>query len=213
MSHTVERNRQPSGQPTGGEFAEEARDSSEVALDGLSDAEYNAEGTYMFPPRPRSLGQHISFWESVPIPDDIMANVQAQYPINRQEQVTAACHAAVDDWKQSNPDPTGLGQPYIKDNDYHRVVQAWKNSVDAVWEATEDKEYSSRPGEIPTVEMRTVLRAHHMNQYAPEGLTNDEWLDLRAHHMPWGDGEASVEDIVKTFRLWEIDEATRTPRR
>ena len=38
-------------------------------MEELSDEEYNAEGTYRFPPNPRSWEQNAKFWATCPITD------------------------------------------------------------------------------------------------------------------------------------------------
>lgn len=214
MSGSSAVNRWPPGSARGGQFAETPKPGAEVSLLDLSDAEYNARGTYLFPPRPRTVSQHIAFWENVPIPDEIMANVQQAYQEHREEAITAACNRAAEEWKIANPDPTAAGAPRLKGKDYYRVVQGWKNGIDKVWFATEAREQDERPEQIPIFEMRSVLRAHHMAMHGPAGLTDQEVNQVLEHQLPWGAGaHATVAAINVRYRLQEIDEQTRTPLR
>ncbi|MGC0250426.1 hypothetical protein [Pseudactinotalea sp. Z1748] len=200
------------GRPEGGQFTGLAKPGAEVSLD-LSDEAYNADGTYLFPPIPRSVEQHIAFWEKVPIHDEVMSNVAVQYKHNREEQVTQACERAAEAWKEENPDPTLPHMPRIKDKDYHRVVQTWKDKGRAVWDETEAREQAARPAGIPHTHMRTILRAHGMTHYAH--VIGDEAVDqVVQHELPWNaDETASVGWINDTYRLWEIGDETRTPMR
>lgn len=70
--------RQPEGRPEGGQWAANARPEGEVNL-MLSDAEYNRTGTFLFPPRPRSATQQISFWTEVEIEDAVLENIALGY--------------------------------------------------------------------------------------------------------------------------------------
>ena len=209
MTGSTTINRQPAGRPEGGEFAERIKPGADVSLH-LSDEEYNADGTYLFPPEPRSAEQHFAFWWRVPIPDEIMADVTEAYWRNREEKITEACEAAADAWKKENPDPTLPGMPRIKNKDYHYVVQGWKNGVRAVWDQTEAEEQQARPQSIPPTHMRSVLRAYNAIQYG-KVLPEEEYVKVWEQELPWTGGEtAKVEWLYHTYRLWEIDHATRT---
>ena len=77
--------RRPTGSPgsTGGQFAEKMHAEPDLAIREISDEEYNADGSYAYPPRPRSAAQHIDFWTRVPLPEDRLKTLATRYPAIR----------------------------------------------------------------------------------------------------------------------------------
>lgn len=68
--------REPSGTPAGGRFSALRRDESgAVLMAGPSVEEWNANGSYRYPPNARDPEQAIHFWLNVPIPDSAIAKV------------------------------------------------------------------------------------------------------------------------------------------
>ncbi|GEL48041.1 hypothetical protein CHO01_31570 [Cellulomonas hominis] len=45
----------------------------------VPDREYNAEGTFAFPPIARSYEQLVDFWMTVPVPDQVLHQLRAEY--------------------------------------------------------------------------------------------------------------------------------------
>ena len=81
--------RHPAGTPPGGQFL--ARLNSEAAdvdlRELLPDEEHNADGTYWFPPAPRSASQTIGFWMTVEVPDRVLRQLRdAHRQVRRQAQ-------------------------------------------------------------------------------------------------------------------------------
>lgn len=213
-SMTVDQDRQPSGRPEGGQWTERARQGADVSLSELSDADYNAEGTYIFPPRPRSVAQHIAFWESVPIPEDIMIQVAEAHAVRREVMIQQYCSDAVDEWKKENPDPTDNVALTIakkkkpKASELPYLAAQWEAAAREVWDEAEARAEKERPA-IPVFDMRTVLRAHRMYEDACDVMPGERAAEVAEHLMPFGDGEARVVDIYDAFKLWEINSVTR----
>src|SRR5690606_13732260 len=150
-SMTVDQDRQPSGRPGGGQWTERARQGADMALSELSDADYNAEGTYIFPPRPRSVAQHIAFWESVPIPEDIMVQVAEAHAVRREVAIQQYCVDAVDEWKKENPDPsdnvalTIAKKKKPKAHELPHLGAQWEAAAREVWDEAEARAEKERP--------------------------------------------------------------------
>lgn len=72
--------RQPQGAPdaAGGQFRTQEKTESNGTLE-LQDREYNTTGTFLFPPRPRSLAQFSSFWRDIPVDDGVLGNIANRY--------------------------------------------------------------------------------------------------------------------------------------
>lgn len=82
MSNSYELRRIAAGVPTGGQFAEKIHpEAGVVSIPELveSDDEWNADGTFAFPPIGRSPRQAIAFWLTVEIPDVVLDRFTQAY--------------------------------------------------------------------------------------------------------------------------------------
>lgn len=61
-----------------GRYSHTERAESPVSLT-LSAREYNAEGTFEFPPIARDVEQLVDFWLRVPVPDQVLHQLRAEY--------------------------------------------------------------------------------------------------------------------------------------
>jgi hypothetical protein len=70
----------PQAQPrtNDGRYSHAERGESPVSL-ALSAREYNAEGTFEFPPIARDVEQLVDFWMRVPVPDQVLHQLRAEY--------------------------------------------------------------------------------------------------------------------------------------
>jgi hypothetical protein len=81
--------RHPPGTPPGGRFLARLNpETADVDLrELLPDDEHNADGTYWFPPAPRSARQAIGFWMTVEVPDRVLRQLRdAHRQVRRQAQ-------------------------------------------------------------------------------------------------------------------------------
>lgn len=79
--------REPSGTPAGGRFSALRRDESgAVLMAGPSVEEWNANGSYRYPPNARDPEQAIHFWLNVPIPDSAIAKVLSAHWARYQQR-------------------------------------------------------------------------------------------------------------------------------
>jgi hypothetical protein len=95
--------RHPPGTPPGGRFlARLSPEAADVDLRVLlPDEEHNADGTYWFPPAPRSASQTVSFWMTVEVPDRVLRQVRdAHRQVRRQAQFH---HEVVPEIPRSDP--------------------------------------------------------------------------------------------------------------
>lgn len=179
-----------------GQFASVAKMGPEVAIRELSDEEYNADGSYAFPPDPRSAAQHIAFWTSVPLPDEKLAVLLARYPEIRQQTGIDAGNAAAEAYKRDHDDPTRFSDS----KKAKAEGEKWKAEVGRVWQAAHDKAVAPMPERIYRTTVRPLLRAHQMNAYKSPLPADDQYAVL-AHEMVVDGQTMTVEQIVNAYRL------------
>lgn len=191
--------RMPSGTPVGGQFSTQPRMVPEVAIRELSDAEYNADGSYTFPPSPRSAAQHIAFWESVPLPESMLAATMTEYAKMREEIGVKAAEAAVAKWKESNPDPTR----YANDKWAIRDGEKWSADARAVHRAAFDAAVADMPRKIFRTSARPLLRAHQMFGYGASLIAAERAIVL-AHEVVVDGKAMTVQQVEDTYHLSRI---------
>lgn len=186
--------RQPGGSPTGGRFAPLPRQESDVSLADLSDEEYNADGTFEYPPIPRSVAQHVAFWTRVRVPDAIMARVRSAYVEAWEVWSDAQMH----EWAREHPEPVG------------NMLTA-KARAHEQWEAEFAKRVAllgeERPKALPAVLARPLIRAAQMARYARWLNTQEEYNEVLDTEVDLGEPEPwTVRRCLEVYRLDEIDE-------
>ncbi len=178
--------RHPGGTPDGGRFATTSRQEPDVTLAHLSDEEYNADGTFEFPPMPRSVEQHVAFWSRVPVPDPIIARARVHYGRFlgewRGDQLEA--------WQREHPVP-----PRKKDWD------PWRAARDAAAAEID----SAHPSQIPTVIARPLIRAAQMARYAKWFQTQEEYDEVMASPVDVGTEEPwTVQQTLDVYMLDQL---------
>lgn len=205
MTGSDQQRRHPGGQPTGGRFAEETKPGAGVALSELSDAEYNAEGTFAYPPRPRSAAQHIAFWTTVPIPDDVLQRVHKAFEHARENRLAEETKKRHDVWKGDHPDPSGKAFSARKNAEN---VARWEDKAKAEWDRLRGNLEAEWPS-MPVFEIRDVVRCHHMIEDAGQHLPKDEATQVARHQIEFQGEMRSVRSIYDTYRTWVIRRVLR----
>ena len=182
------------GAPGAGRFAATTHREPDVSLTAMTDEEYNADGSFEFPPLPRSVEQHVAFWSRVMVPDPILMRVQEAYA-ERWETWSKEQMAA---WNVGHPDPS-----LARGRTDATKREEWLARRDAATAALVDQ----RPPTIEGVLCRTIVRATQMGKYAG-------WLELEADYDKvldvevdlGGDEPISVRDIEKLYLMAELEE-------
>ena len=191
----TEQPRQPGGTPSGGRFAQMTRREPDVTLAHLSDEDYNADGTFEYPPIPRSVEQHVAFWSRVKVPDPIIARVRNEYVV----QVNAYRDAQMDAWDDAHPVPTGVFG--AKSAELAAHSEARKAAGVAVDE--------TRPGAIPAVLARPLIRAAQMARYARWLETQEQYDEVLATEIDLGEARPwTVRDTLEAYHLDELPEGS-----
>jgi hypothetical protein len=193
----LEPSRHPAGAPnsTGGRFATVIRLDADVDLEPATDAEYNADGTFEYPPIPRSFEQHVRFWARIPVPDAVIARIRIAYatrwPEWAQERATA--------WEQANPEPTG--SRLLGGSAARREHEEWRARHDAFVKELE----AERPRELAPLAARTVIRATQMAYYAHQLPDPSDQARVGRLQMAMGPGQRwTVRQICDRYRLEDL---------
>lgn len=172
---------------------------------------YNSDGSYLYPPMPVSAKQHIRFWERVPVPDEIMRNVEVEYVRHRNQTIIKEATKNSQKWKEEHPDPgkrtyaaTRKGQGKLLDD-----ARAWEQAGRAEWDRFVAEQFGDWPEKIGQMSMRPVIRAWGMWNHAGP-LPAEEQAVVDRHVMRLPKGDMTVADIVKVYRLSGIKSAMRS---
>lgn len=183
--------RLPEGAPEGGRFTQIPLKEAVVSLAHLSDEEYNADGSFEYPPIPRSVEQHIAFWTRVKIPEAIMARVRSSYGEYWLTWVDTKMQA----WEAANPEPVGT-EWRSKSSE----IEAWMVRRDAHRGVVEGQRRSS----LPSILVRPLVRAAQMARYG-SWLENQEEFD-RVLETEVDLGESEPATVRETLRRYGVDE-------
>lgn len=191
--------RKPAGAPgsAGGQFASRTWAEPDVAIREISDEEYNADGSYTFPPRPRSAAQHIDFWTRVPLPEEKLEKLTKRYPAVREGIAEKAGLAAADAYKKENPDPTLFRSAGPKRD---AEAAAWQQEVGRVFDAAAAEATKHMPPVIYRTSVRPILRAHQMYVYAGP-LPEPERQAVHDHEVVVDGRAMTVKQIYEAYEL------------
>lgn len=127
-------------------------------MDELSDEDYNAEGTYRYPPNPRSWQQNAKFWLACPISDEELDEFVDYYREHYRHDPDVNAHAEpiMREWYKQHPgfkvDP-GQG------------LADWDRQASREWDRARDS-YPHRKCFISPQRARAVVRAAQMYQWS-----------------------------------------------
>jgi len=163
-----------------------------VSLTELSDEEYNSDGSFEFPPLPRSVEQHVAFWSRVQIADSILMRVQEAY----EARWTAWSSEQMAAWNVGHPVPsTTFGRA-----DSAKMEQ-WRKLRVAAEQALAER----RPPNLEAVLARTVVRATQMRKFAGWLDVEADYKRVLAHEVDLGgDGPMTVQGIEDLYLMHEL---------
>jgi hypothetical protein len=190
----IDQPRQQAGAPGGGRFIPTTHQEPDVTLARLSDEDYNADGTFEYPPIPRSVTQHVAFWNRVKVPDTIMTRVRVAY----NDAWAIWAEKQLDAWASTDRKPLG-GEFRSR----QKEVAAWTVRFDT--EA--DRLETVRPNTISPVLARPLIRAAQMAKYAQWLETREEYEQVMSTEIDLGEDEPwTVRRAIEVYHLDEVDE-------
>jgi len=133
--------------------------------------DYNADGTYSYPPEPINAEQLIAFWRRCPIPDSVLAQVQRSHGAVRQRLVE-------DRIEKTHP---------ITQRPRERTFNSETKQASAAWDAARQEALSEAGAHFPPAPMlagqvRSIVRAMRaVRQAGDSNIADDEFEKVRAH--------------------------------
>ncbi|MGP5288440.1 hypothetical protein ACTXL6_00095 [Brachybacterium tyrofermentans] len=158
--------------PAAPEFAEDP--------DSLPDEDYNADGTYDYPPAPRSAAQVLAFWSRIRIPDISLGNYERVYRVDVEQDVAEKMAR----WESAH-------QPQPR-TDASSDNGEWK----AQREAAEAGFRAERPAAVPRHLLRIALRCTGMHRDSSQLPEDQKRAVLRSPITLPGEGRMRVADVV-----------------
>lgn len=154
--------------------------------DSMSDEDYNAGGSYDYPPAPRSPGQVRSFWATVNVPDTALSHYARTYRVDVERFVSHKLRQ----WDQTHPMPNPR-------SDIAPSNDAWKQE-----RAEAEQEFrAERAPEVPRHLLRTAVRSVGMKRDAmllPEAERNE--LLRSPVHVP-GEGVSTLHEVAWKYGM------------
>lgn len=196
--------RTPPGVSTGGQYAATPREESPVSLQ-LPAREYNADGTFEFPPIARDAEQLVDFWLRVPVPDQVLHQLRAEYhEAQLQWRVDRLAELEVE---EGDPEPEKMR--------HARVTPEW----DAWFERRNQREVellAEHPGGISQVMTRPLARITMMHRQAQtlEDVKPGITQEIRALPVDMSVmGTHTVGSLLDLYPTLDLPERTWTDQR
>ncbi|WP_022894570.1 hypothetical protein [Agromyces subbeticus] len=163
----------------------------------LSDDEYNATGTFLYPPRARSFEQHVKFWANVPVSDGILDNVRYGYEEWKIRWHNATINSFRYEWQTSNRIKPG------------RITDKEQAALDAACEAESDRLDGVHPPAISSLNTRTIARVGMMvwNRTTLAEADQDRVLELKVDVGV----ERSAREVFERFAIGNILDSFSEP--
>lgn len=198
-------NRILSGNTGAGRYTYKSNSEADTELPAEDDAAYNADGTWFFPPRPRSAAQSANFWENCHVPDEILDQFRRVYSANWDDDVAIRVRAGLDDWEKDyraqNPAPKVFLSTAAKDK-YEEELRRVKVEES---EDLRNDALRERPRVMHVYDTRALARAARMFQFAPlESRQPDEYRKAMEHPVDLYDEVLTVEEVEQKYRLSDI---------
>lgn len=199
-------NRITSGNSGAGRYTYKVNSEAAIDLPTEDDAAYNRDGSWFFPPRPRSAAQSAAFWENCPVPDEILAQFCRVYSTNWEENLASRRDSGLAEWeanyRANNPAPVGVFK-----GDAKAKYEEELNSLKYLHESEEifNDVLRERPRVIYVYDARALARAARMYQFAPpECRDPEEYRKAMECPVDLYEGTLTVEAVEKKYVLSEI---------
>lgn len=198
-----ERPRRPGGTSEGGQWTRQHRQESGVRL-AEEDLAYNEDGTFEFPPHPRSVGQVIAFWEDVPVSDQVLRQMQRAY-VRQQHNWRVG---ELERWKVDNPQPPATRMLRGANPGHDEWLLALEEQ-DALLQA------QHYPDIAPTL-ARPLARAAGMQRQVHDLAvrTRDEHLldEFWNHEVVLDGRPVSMSELLTSYPVHELEHETWVDR-
>lgn len=176
--------RQPTGVPTGGQYAESAHDEASSGLE-MSDEEYNKTGTFLYPPYPRSAKQLISFYENCDPNEEQLTKFADAYGSARLRWAAPLIEEADERYKNIHGANT-------------------QEASDAHWNLVSKME-SEHPTHLNPLFARDIAKSVQMYRFAP-ALDGSERGKVYGHRITMKNGQSfTVRELSERYLVGEYE--------
>lgn len=193
--------RTPSGSPEGGRFGTIARPEALMDATLVPMSENGTDGSIYFPERLHSADEHLSWWSTVPVPDEVLQAVMDDYSNSRVVTV----NSIVGKYQRMQKQPEWSDAEYaarVKDDslDFDRRVQQLKERI---------------PEKLDRFAVRDAVRTHLAWTYRYT-LPADEQTKVEQAQVTVGDfrgtpAEVSTHYAMPGFAARHPEAFTRLP--
>lgn len=176
----TDQTRVPAGDSRGGQFASSPRPEAATVLDQVYRED---EGTFHYPPAPRTYDQLLKFWSNVEIPDESLTRFKRGYA----ENVGRRVQDQVSRWEAENPQPTN-----------QRRAVDWEQQRDRM-----QQELTDREPRLYATWVRPLVRLERMYAYSRSMHEPEQAKFLQTRYsLPVGPS-GTVEELLDKFRVHE----------
>ncbi|GAA1491461.1 hypothetical protein [Brachybacterium sacelli] len=193
--------RTPSGSPEGGQFERTPRPEALVGATLVPMSENGTNGSIYFPERLHSADEHLAWWSTVPVPDEVLQSVMDDYSNSRVVTV----NSIVGKYQRMQKQPEWSDAEYaarVKDDslDFDRRVQQLKERI---------------PEKLDRFAVRDAVRTHLAWSYRYT-LPADEQAKVEQAQVTVGDfrgtpAEVSTHYAMPGFAARHPEAFTRLP--
>lgn len=195
--------RSPSGTPEGGRFSAISRPEAIADATLVPMSENGSGGSIYFPERLHSAEEHLSWWSSVPVPDEVLQTVMDDYGNSR----AVTLNSIVGKWESPSRQPDWNKAEYEararESADRHnQKAAAWKAKI---------------PEQLDRFAVRDAVRMHLAWTYRYT-LPSDEQAKVEQAEVTVGDvtgtpAEISTHFAIPGFAARHPEAFTRLPNR
>ena len=193
--------RTPAGNPYGGQFVATSRPDADADATLVAMSSDGSSGSIFFPERLHSADEHLQWWSSVPVPDEILQTVMDDYSNSRAVTI----NSIVGKWEAPPKRPEWSKAEYearIREhgNKHNKTLESWKERI---------------PEKLDRFAVRDAVRMHLAWTYRYT-LPTDEQANLEQTHVTVGDvtgtpAEVSTHYAMPGFAARHPEALTRLP--
>lgn len=178
--------RTPPGSPEGGQFTSISRSEALMGATLLPMSENGTDGSIFFPERLHSADEHLAWWSTVPVPDEVLQAVMDDYSNSRVLTV----NSIVGDFIKPAKEPSWSQAEYEarareKAEEYNQSLRQWKEHV---------------PEKLDRFAVRDAVRTHLAWTYR-HTLPSDEQAKVEQAQLTVGDFRGTPAEISTHYAM------------
>lgn len=178
--------RTPSGSPEGGRFTSISRSEVLMGATLVPMSENGTDGSIYFPERLRSADEHLAWWSTVPVPDEVLQAVMDDYSNSRVLTVNSIVGDFVKPFKQPGWSQAEYeARTREKAEEYNYSLRRWKERL---------------PEKLDRFAVRDAVRTHLAWTYR-HTLPTDEQTKVEQAQLTVGDFRGTPAEISTHYAM------------